>query len=50
MAHSKGETMKAVIWEGHVNQVKVKDVPRPTIEDAQDVVVKLTTSAICGTG
>jgi threonine dehydrogenase-like Zn-dependent dehydrogenase len=31
-----------------VGRVEMADVPRPTVEEATDVVVKVTTTAICG--
>jgi 2-desacetyl-2-hydroxyethyl bacteriochlorophyllide A dehydrogenase len=39
--------MKAVTFEGPF-QVAVKDVPEPRIEQPTDVVIKVTTAAICG--
>lgn len=41
-------TMKAVLWEGKPYQMVVKDVPRPTIQTPTDVIVRVTTAAICG--
>ena len=43
-----GETMKAVIFKGPMD-VAVEDVENPKIEKPTDVIVKLTSSAICGT-
>ena len=40
--------MKAVVYEG-VRQVGVQEVPDPVIEDPADAVVRMTSSAICGT-
>lgn len=40
--------MKAIVWHG-VGDIRLDDVKAPEIEDATDVVVKLTASAICGT-
>jgi threonine dehydrogenase-like Zn-dependent dehydrogenase len=40
--------MKAVVFHG-VGDVRVEDVPRPRIQDAQDAIVRVTASAICGT-
>ena len=40
--------MKAVVFHG-IGDVRVEDVPRPRIQDAQDAVVRITASAICGT-
>lgn len=39
--------MKAVVFEG-IGKVGVADVADPRIEDAHDAVVRVTTSAICG--
>jgi threonine dehydrogenase-like Zn-dependent dehydrogenase len=41
-------TMKAVLWEGTPYQMVVKEVPRPTIQAPTDVIVRVTTAAICG--
>lgn len=40
---SGSDTMKAVNYQGAF-KVKVEDVPRPTIEHPDDVVVKVTTA------
>jgi threonine dehydrogenase-like Zn-dependent dehydrogenase len=40
--------MKAVVFHG-VGDVRVDDVPEPTIEEPADAIVRLTASAICGT-
>lgn len=39
--------MKAVCWHG-TNDVRVDNVPEPTIIDEQDAIVKITSTAICG--
>ncbi|HET8742464.1 MAG TPA: alcohol dehydrogenase catalytic domain-containing protein, partial [Gaiella sp.] len=39
--------MKAVTWQGR-RDVRVEDVPDPRIEDPTDVVVRVTSTAICG--
>jgi threonine dehydrogenase-like Zn-dependent dehydrogenase len=39
--------MKALCWHGH-GDVRVDTVPDPKIQDATDVVVKITSSGICG--
>lgn len=39
--------MKAVTYQG-IKDVKVKEVSNPKLEKADDVIVKVTTSAICG--
>lgn len=39
--------MKAVTFQG-IKNVKVKEVPAPKIQKADDIIVKLTSTAICG--
>ena len=39
--------MKAVCWMG-TNDVKVEDVPDPRILEPRDAIVKITSTAICG--
>jgi threonine dehydrogenase-like Zn-dependent dehydrogenase len=39
--------MKAVAWHGK-RDVRVDDVPDPTVEKPTDMVIRLTTTAICG--
>lgn len=39
--------MKAVCWQG-TKKVSVENVPDPEILDGRDVILKITTSAICG--
>ena len=39
--------MKAVTWQGK-RDVKVKEVPDPKIEEPTDVVIRVTSTAICG--
>ena len=39
--------MKAVVFQGPF-KLKVSEVPRPKIEHPDDVIVKITTTAICG--
>src|SRR5439155_23462844 len=39
--------MKAVVWHG-TNDVRVERVPDPTILNPRDAIVRITTSAICG--
>lgn len=43
------KTMRAVVWEGKPYHMVVKDVPRPQIVEEDDVIVRMTTAAICGT-
>jgi threonine dehydrogenase-like Zn-dependent dehydrogenase len=40
--------MKAVVWHG-VGDIRLDDVPEPTIQKPTDAIVRLTASAICGT-
>src|ERR1700679_4368974 len=42
-----GEVMKAVVYEGP-RQVRIEDVPDPTISEPTDVIVRITTTNICG--
>ena len=39
--------MKALTWHG-VGDIRCESVPDPKIEDARDVIVKVTACAICG--
>lgn len=39
--------MKAVCWEG-THDVRVEDVPDPTILNPRDAVIRITSTAICG--
>jgi threonine dehydrogenase-like Zn-dependent dehydrogenase len=39
--------MKAVTWHGK-RDVRVEEVPDPTIEEPTDAIVRITTTAICG--
>ncbi len=40
--------MKAVVWHG-IGDIRLDDVPKPTLKDPEDAIVRLTASAICGT-
>jgi len=40
--------MKAVVFRG-VGDLRVEDAPEPTIQHPTDAIVRLTSSAICGT-
>lgn len=40
--------MKAVVWHAP-GDIRVDTVPDPTVQDPYDAVVRITTSAICGT-
>lgn len=39
--------MKAIVYEG-INDVKVKNVGDPEIKNSDDIIVKVTSTAICG--
>ncbi|MFL9912970.1 glutathione-dependent formaldehyde dehydrogenase [Paraburkholderia fungorum] len=40
--------MKAIVFRG-IGDIRLEDVPEPTLEQPTDAIVRLTTSAICGT-
>lgn len=40
--------MKAVVFHG-IGDIRLDDVKEPTIQDANDAIVRITSSAICGT-
>ncbi|MEE1927415.1 zinc-dependent alcohol dehydrogenase [Streptomyces sp. TRM 70351] len=40
--------MKAVVWHA-VGDIRLDDVPEPKIQDQYDAIVRITTSAVCGT-
>ncbi len=40
--------MKAVVFHG-VGDIRLEDVPEPSLKDPTDAIVRITTSAICGT-
>ena len=39
--------MKAVIFDG-IGEISLKGIPEPRLESADDVIIKVTTSSICG--
>ena len=39
--------MKALCWHG-TNDIRCDNVPDPKIEEARDVIIKVTSCAICG--
>src|SRR6195952_3551949 len=39
--------MKAVVWHGK-HDVRIDDVPDPTIQDPTDAVIRVTSSGLCG--
>ncbi|KAL8415429.1 hypothetical protein RB596_006152 [Gaeumannomyces avenae] len=43
------KTNRVVMWEGKVGQVVTREIPFPRIEEPEDVIVRITTSALCGT-
>lgn len=40
--------MKAVVFRG-IGQIRLEEVPEPKIQDQNDAIVRITSSAICGT-
>ncbi|PYY47405.1 glutathione-dependent formaldehyde dehydrogenase [Curtobacterium sp. MCLR17_043] len=40
--------MRAVVWHG-IGDIRLDEVPQPTIQDPEDAIVRITRSAICGT-
>jgi len=40
--------LKAVVFHG-VGDIRLDDVPEPKIQEPTDTIVRLTSSAICGT-
>jgi D-arabinose 1-dehydrogenase-like Zn-dependent alcohol dehydrogenase len=43
----EGVVMKAVPWQGK-RDVRVQDVPYPTIQEPTDAIVRITSTNICG--
>jgi S-(hydroxymethyl)glutathione dehydrogenase/alcohol dehydrogenase len=39
--------MKALVYHGP-RDVKIDDKPRPTIQNPQDVILRVTSTALCG--
>jgi threonine dehydrogenase-like Zn-dependent dehydrogenase len=39
--------MKALVWSGR-RKIELQQVPRPLLNDARDVILKVTSSSICG--
>ncbi len=39
--------MKALTWQG-VSDVRIEEVPDPTIRDPDDIIVRITTTGLCG--
>ncbi|QKX57687.1 uncharacterized protein TRUGW13939_04805 [Talaromyces rugulosus] len=49
MSQAQDKSMKAIVWEGTPFQMALKNQPIPHIMDANDIVIRITTAAICGT-
>src|SRR5205814_6452131 len=45
--HQTQTAMKALCWHGH-GDVRVEDAPDPKLEAPTDAIIKVTSSAICG--
>ncbi|KAH6988532.1 hypothetical protein EDB80DRAFT_589138 [Ilyonectria destructans] len=45
---SKTGFMRGVEWEGEIRDVAVNIIPRPKITEPEDALVRITSSAICG--
>jgi threonine dehydrogenase-like Zn-dependent dehydrogenase len=43
----KGERVKALTWHG-TRDVRVTDVPDPTIQEPTDAIIRVTSSGLCG--
>lgn len=41
--------MRAATWQG-VRDVRIEEVPDPTIEEPTDAIIKVTSSGLCGSG
>ena len=39
--------MKALTWQGR-RSVRVEEVPEPTIQEPTDAIIRVTSTAICG--
>jgi threonine dehydrogenase-like Zn-dependent dehydrogenase len=49
MTDLKPKTMKAIQGEGIPYSVSINSVPLPTITDPLDIIIRITSSSICGT-
>ncbi|KAL2871624.1 glutathione-independent formaldehyde dehydrogenase [Aspergillus lucknowensis] len=49
MSQAQQKSMKAILWEGQPFHMALKNQPIPHIKDTNDVVIRITTAAICGT-
>lgn len=48
MADLQTPKMKAIQWEGTPFSVSINEIPIPTITNPLDIIVRLTSAAICG--
>ncbi|KAJ5982889.1 chaperonin 10-like protein [Penicillium waksmanii] len=48
MPQAQDESMKAIVWEGMPFEVALKSQAIPHITSPNDIVIRITTSAICG--
>ncbi len=39
--------MRALTWQGN-EHVEVTDVPDPVIQESNDIIIRVTSTAICG--
>src|SRR3954469_9729392 len=44
---SEGNAVKAVTWQGR-KDMRVEEVPDPTIQDPRDAIIKVTSTGLCG--
>src|SRR5690349_9034451 len=44
---AEGQTMKALTWNG-IHDIRCETVPDPSIVDPTDAIVRITSTAICG--
>lgn len=47
--HEDPNKMNAVMWEGNPYEMAVRKIDKPRILDANDAIIRVTSSAICGT-
>ncbi|KAJ8109690.1 hypothetical protein OPT61_g7269 [Boeremia exigua] len=47
--HAPSDTMRAVVWRGKAYHVSVENVPKPQLQSSEDAIIRLTSSALCGT-
>lgn len=46
---ASSDTMRAAVWKGKPYHVSIDNVPKPQLLSSEDAIVRLTSSAICGT-